>query len=870
MRALHRLLLPVITSGALAACTVEPHQFPGTSGADGGADAGPTLGAPCVEGGAPCPSGMFCSPAFGRCEVIPTTCQVTSDCAPDDVCRSSRCQRPILACSAEADCTALNPSLTCLAIHRCGPRFSEDGLLLTRCSNDQDCGPASRCKGGVCAGCATNADCPGALFCTNGQCTQPSECFSDQQCFAGSLCVLGVCARSTAGCTPDPANDSPTGATAIRDGLYAGSICGADTDYYKVSVPARSGALIVVTTTAALPAGLGVHATATTGLSLAAYSESTFPHLAIAEVSAATAARALLVRVSSGDISASYGLDVRFIPNFCAGDLFDIYGDTSVQTAPVVRPGTTSLRSCPSDVDVRRLAVSTDDRVSIVVSNGAHVGTAVAIFDARGATVAAGLPARAGSSTITVTSPRFPGTELAAVEIQSRTASVAGGTYKLALDVLPGSRYQACLSPPAIALTGSGVRSGSASGTLAGGADLGNAACSDWPARRNDALLRVPLGHQQGVLTASVRQTNTATTSTVTVALLGSCDSGSATLTCAVSRHPLDPATFEYPVTATAAVYLLVSSSGAAEDVQYAVDVTFQPAPTPSNDVCTAAELITRTATLSASTFFAASGTQIGAGAMCGAVQVQAAGPERFWLLPLASGERAALELDGPPGGILWVADDCATLVETCTTAASIRYGAPARVSLAPTGAANYLVVVQGTAGSNAADYTLRAVLGADLQCLADSGCPVGARCVGFRCVSPPAPSNQCNGQVIGLSAGHGTIVGSTGPALDAFASTCGGSGSPDEVYQVQVPPGTRLLRARISRATWSPLLAIRRTTCSSVNAEVACEQAGGTGSSFLPEARVLNPAAGTYYIIVDGTGGAGPFTLDVDLFSGP
>jgi hypothetical protein len=58
--------------------------------------------------------------------------------------------------------------------------------------------------------------------------------------------------------------------------------------------------------------------------------------------------------------------------------------------------------------------------------------------------------------------------------------------------------------------------------------------------------------------------------------------------------------------------------------------------------------------------------------------------------------------------------------------------------------------------------------------------------------------------------------------------------------------------------------LVVRRGTCPTATAEVACNDDAIAGADLKPDVKVINPAAGRYFIIVDAYSGSGPFTLEI------
>jgi hypothetical protein len=243
----------------------------------------------------------------------------------------------------------------------------------------------------------------------------------------------------------------------------------------------------------------------------------------------------------------------------------------------------------------------------------------------------------------------------------------------------------------------------------------------------------------------------------------------------------------------------------------------------------------------------------------------EGAGPDRFFALSLGRGQRAALELSGPDNGLLWATTSCDPTA-TCTAAASISSMVPARIVLSPHVATNFVIAVDGVNPADAATYTLKTVL--EPECVSTADCRSPLRCDEYACVPVPA-NDACPGTMVAASGG--TFSGSTEAANDDFATgNCEGIGSlgagvPDVVYAITLPAGLTTLHARITQATFQPVLSIRQYVCGAVTSEKACNFDGVAGVDVLPDVSYSPAAAGTYYIIVDGISDAGTFTLEID-----
>jgi hypothetical protein len=157
-------------------------------------------------------------------------------------------------------------------------------------------------------------------------------------------------------------------------------------------------------------------------------------------------------------------------------------------------------------------------------------------------------------------------------------------------------------------------------------------------------------------------------------------------------------------------------------------------------------------------------------------------------------------------------------------------------------------------------------------------------RCDDYVCRDPP-PHDTCAGvRVVTLAGGRATISDSTGAARDHFdgtGSNCGGSGGADVVYAIDLGAGLTRFRAHVTRASWDPILSLRGTDCTSVTAQVACNDDPRPNPDEPPTTPlsdlIWTPAggipAGRYFLIVDAYRGStpddfgtrGPFTVEIE-----
>jgi hypothetical protein len=851
------VLLVILASAALVAgCPIEPPRDGSVvTERDGGTsspDAQPKdAAAPAAcSSSEPCSGGQVCSRA-GTCVSAGGACGDSTACASPEQCVAQRCQVPTGACVPGSD--TCGPDARCYPSGWCGPGAVVAGdTLAATCRSSLDCGPTGRCSFGVCTACALDSDCPGARECSfDGTCVEPASCRSPSDCFAGNACEGGRCVPRTDRCVRDPANDEVAGALALVDGAtLAASVCGDDVDWWAFELGAERGARVVVKTEArtldvdvALSRKGGGEPGATT-LAL--------PGLTIIEVGTSSIARSLLVRVSTRDVSGPYTLALVREADLCAGDVLDLYGDATVADALEVPAGARlSRRACPLDVDIARLSSDPADRWSIaprLVDPGALRFSVERLSGAMTTTVAAAARYVRGTSTVLSPSPAAAA-ETWALVMQTEGAELGGTDYVVDLGRVRGARVTACGSAQVLA---AGTTRVSLSAELDGPTACSPAA----PAASFDRVLRIDPPRAGALLQLTARPTSTVARARVGVALLERCDDDNTVGSCDFAPEPAGAAALE-AFLGSGPTYVVVSSTTAGE---VAVDVAFDRR---DNYTCR----------LQGATPILASGEQVvdtraatntveATADTCELTMGTGTGPDRFYALDVGANERAVLELIGERGGLLWVGADCSRMTTTCVGSAQSAPGAPGRVVLEPSGRAqSYVIAVDGVASGDVGTYVLRTRLAPG--CVSDTECTAPLRCDAFACVSAPA-NDRCDGaQVVTLTGGQAVIAGSTGAAADDFVSVACATvrSSQDVVFAVDVPAGASELRARVIGADWDPLLAIR-STCGTSTAELACDDDSGEG--LWPDARVASPAAGRYFVIVDGYAGSGPFTLEL------
>ncbi|HCF60169.1 MAG TPA: hypothetical protein DFS52_19505, partial [Myxococcales bacterium] len=133
----------------------------------------------------------------------------------------------------------------------------------------------------------------------------------------------------------------------------------------------------------------------------------------------------------------------------------------------------------------------------------------------------------------------------------------------------------------------------------------------------------------------------------------------------------------------------------------------------------------------------------------------------------------------------------------------------------------------------------------------------------------PPVPGNDLCADAVELQFGGSDSVSVPGTTLGAFdddAGTCGTTDGGEVFYWFEIT-GTdnRSLTATVTPTGtgYRPAVYIRQGDCTT-STQVACNRAGSTGSNAVASAASLVP--GVYYVVVDGVGSTGDFTLDLQL----
>jgi hypothetical protein len=860
---------------ALVACNVEPPDLPPLDASFPDAQPFPDSG--------PKDAGEDA----GTIDARPVTCGSSDHCADGD-----RCARPLTGtsttdlglckgadrltsvCTGDSECTGG----VCTAHGFCAPAAalvtvdSEGAVsLISACTGDLDCGPAGICDetAGACARCTTNGDCPRELACQDGACVERPTCSTDLHCFPRNQCMSQRCVREST-CRTD-GGDSPGNAIALEAALYQElAICNdREEGWFAFDLFGREGARIALTSTRT-EATMSMELFDDVGDRIEGVRWLSLPGIQVAEIPApgfddggTALERRLRIRVTSRDHTGRYDLDLARVTPLCPGDALDQYGDRARSRALPIEGNRTYLAvACPFDEDFLRLDADAGDQV-VLEAAFAGSGTDLDLVAYAGtATLAEGRATN--TSTETLDTGRIASAGSLLLRAVPRQAPSGGQAYQLAVTRFLDSFFDACNDAPDLPLVNGAA---SVSGDLAAAVDLGAPRCDNNryadPSRR-DLLYRITPPSAPSLLRAMITP-DPASNGEITAAIVDACGTPNATtLYCDSAELPRRALMIEELLDDTAPLYLLVSSN--LEDARFDLDLLIEPVALPPNNACAGAIEIVQSGQIEISTY-GATNTVEATGPACGLADGQAQGPDAFYLVRVSGGERAAIELEGPRDGLIWGALDCARMTETCTVAQPISYANPvAQVALSPAADTTFFLAVDGLSAEDRGIFDLRTII--DPQCLEASDCNGALRCDDYRCV--PVPSNDtCAGaQLVTLDAeGRATVVASTGAANDNIDPTCLGQSDRDVVYRVDLPLDRTSLTARVVEARFDPALAIRRSQCEASLEEVCNDDVRFPDEPqiLLPEVTWIQPAAGTYYVIVDAFAGSGTFTLQIE-----
>ena len=203
-------------------------------------------------------------------------------------------------------------------------------------------------------------------------------------------------------------------------------------------------------------------------------------------------------------------------------------------------------------------------------------------------------------------------------------------------------------------------------------------------------------------------------------------------------------------------------------------------------------------------------------------------GSDRVYTLDVAQPSRARFRMQSSHDGVVYVRSSCAdpSTELACNDDFQDTRHSLTTATLAP---GQYYVFADGYAGigeggTASGDYTL------DVELAPTTGGGAGDTCA---TAIPFVPGQPISADTMRFS--------------DDAAGSCGGQGSPDVTYRLDIRSRTRV-RASFGQDSEHPPVMYLQSTCGDARSEVACLSAMSGGSLD----QTLNP--GTYYLVVDGT----------------
>lgn len=841
-------------------------------------DAGP---ADCRDVPGLCDVGFECN---RRGECVPRTeCTASLPCAPGEEClrpdptvtSTGTCGVPVSGCTRAERCPV------CTSVARCGPELEGFGADLegrptfsVACETDRDCG-GQVCRAGVCVACERDAEC-GARLCLEGRCTGRDDCGTSPQCGPFERCSIENRCVPTVECT------ELADALDVAPGTYTDLVVCDAPHRFRVVRPQREATRFVLTSSSTVDLSVDVEVDGQP-LELGLLD---LPGLVAFDIpyGTGTSSRTIGLDVRSLSGPAPYTLRVEPLTPPCAADAWSLYGG---ELALIESNRRLALRLCPSETRGIRLRGEPGESVQFVGEYDAGA-TFTLPSELRGdACREAKVPPGSLRDRDNCALPRVRGGDEAAyqggieadefgffagfadftapgeavLELSSRTVS-SGADLDLFVGTVTEARNLACEMATVI--------DGPEAVVEIGGDDLGGAVCSvSWPEAGPERVLRIPLPGELARVRVEVEQV-AGEPAELAAGLLGTCGSAVAE-PCQRGFRVARPVSLE-TFTASDEIDLLLGADrpGVRARVAVRVDLLQEPdndgcigayPPDPARPECrdpdpddglneVVCEVVTAAATNTASITGSASCAPAGWGG----------GPERFHRLDLTAGERALVSLRGPPDGLLWIADDCERMEDTCVEARATTLRSPRIETVVGSGIA--FVAVDGVGRFDEGAWELTVV--ENPECTSDVECP-GGGCDRGRCI--PRPENDdCTGPApLALDGdGRATVRGTLGAARNDFAPRCADTSGPDVVYRLELASPVDQLTARIAESDFDATLLVRFAQCAASSAET-CNDDVDPRFDPRPQVTLEDPAAGAYYVIVDAASGEGSFVLEIE-----
>ena len=269
--------------------------------------------------------------------------------------------------------------------------------------------------------------------------------------------------------------------------------------------------------------------------------------------------------------------------------------------------------------------------------------------------------------------------------------------------------------------------------------------------------------------------------------------------------------------------YIVVDSAGGTTGT-FDLVVESLPVP-PANDRC-AGSISLSSGVMSEGTTIAARDDTTG--------DCSSGGVEVFYDFTISASQRVVVELaSNTAQHAIYIQDECGNPVSQVACAST--GGLPESIEILDLAAGTYTIIVEAeAAGGGTFDLTYTEY--------------------------DPIPNDSCSSSLL-LTSGVPRTGDSTIGASDDETSSCGGASAPDIIYSYILASARQV--DLVVTSDFDAAVSIRGPSCTEELDEVECtDVVGGAGSESI---NIRTQAAGTYYVIVDGVGGASGL-VDISL----
>jgi hypothetical protein len=845
-----------VTSGACVECVTNPDCAASTNGPV----CNPT-GHVCVQ----CVTDLDCGGATPHCEPtynICVQCLNNTQCTPPtSVCDTST-DNTCVVCASDADCkgftaycdtTTRAACVECLTDYNCFPTGVCDTAGAYTCHSGNPCSAGYDCNSGVCSAtstcvqCNTSADCPSAKQTCDaaGVCQDPAACTATGDCTSNHLCLGGICIADTCVADSHEPNDYPLDAVRLTPGAAITGLtaCVNNPDFFVFPATGADGATVTVTTADDLYV-------------LLVYWDQNYNQIQVpglrhggdiivrAGALSAAVSNEYFVLVTDRGVKGSYTIRVDLGTQSCTDS--GEPNDTSA-TAVTLRANefATSLQLCGDD-DWYSVTLPAQQRLNAFLLLPIGETATAEVYNAAGTTLL-GTLALATDPGFDYSANGFdtwelPGPLARTTVTTTYLVKVSGGTVgtQYALYPAAGPDGALCASAQVIALDPTTHKASLKFNTFTDGHNQAGSCASAGP----QSIYRVTAAAGDVVL------------ATVTTAQAGSvyirratCSTGTEVGACTLTDGTSAQA---YAPNVTAGTYfIIVSDQNAGEHMQGTLDVYVGP-PTPG-DFCPPTLPITLDGTLHGTV----TGTTANAindinMADTGCTGYATPGADVYYSLTLAAGQAVQVTLTPDPAydAALYAVSSCSATACVAGSDSGSSGGDEVILLSAPASPATttfYIGVDSWRAGTEG-PFTLTV-----------DAAPAGSQ--GDTCGYP------------NVLAVPSTATGDTTPLAGNYAFPNGGTGcgslshlytANDAAYLMTVNAGqTVTLTLTPGDPAYDAVLYLLQPDCGDVtlNCKDGADANGGGGVETLTVTNSGGTAV-TYYVIVDGYGSEGPYTL--------